>query len=668
MTVFKVVGIICTLLVVLIGYNIQTIQDRQRYRHNSTAPVRKNGRAVWFVDGKDYMFAVADAIELAKLEIMIMDWQMNPEIFMKRSETGVDNLKWRLDNILLRKADQGVKVFILLYWEPKTFLDLGSDHVMKLLGKHENIEIHRHPDTLRVWSPHEKMVIIDRCIAFIGGIDLAYGRWDTRNHDLMDDYPVHSAVSETKANEDSFSRHARWIGKDYINSFWKKQKEMDWDKPFEGYEGVDRNKIPRMPWHDVSCAFTGEAVNDAVKHFTDRYKHISFSRRFNWNAFWLELQFIWSEKFEVEQVVLNHSAHNVNIQLLRSVAQWSASLEPEKSIYHAYLDMIKNAEHFIYIENQFFVSSQKGFFRYVQNEIQSVLVERIVKAHKANEDFYVILVIPLKPEFPADWDSNDWNGDALRSVTYWNQATLYHGNDSLFAKLEKNNISKEIAKKYVSVYSLRTFDQIGSDFVTEIVYVHSKIMIVDDRKAIIGSANINDRSMMGDRDSEVAVVIEDLDMIDGKMNGSNYRVGEFAHSLRCDVIKEHLGLLAKSEDEFEIHIDDPLANSFIESVSARARKNNETFFKVFGSSLFPREGIHNLKEFKVLKNFSLVREATNETREILNNIKGNLVEYPYFLKEVLKPSSLDPLGMYVMVDQRNRQIRSYKRTSFSPDF
>lgn len=40
---------------------------------------------------------------------------------------------------------------------------------------------------------------------------------------------------------------------------------------------------------------------------------------------------------------------------------------------------------------------------------------------------------------------------------------------------------------------------------TEIIYVHSKLMIVDDNYAIIGSANINDRSMLGTRDSEIAV-------------------------------------------------------------------------------------------------------------------------------------------------------------------
>ena len=33
-------------------------------------------------------------------------------------------------------------------------------------------------------------------------------------------------------------------------------------------------------------------------------------------------------------------------------------------------------------------------------------------------------------------------------------------------------------------------------------------MIVDDEKVIIGSANINDRSMLGYRDSEVGVIIQ----------------------------------------------------------------------------------------------------------------------------------------------------------------
>jgi phospholipase D1/2 len=47
-----------------------------------------------------------------------------------------------------------------------------------------------------------------------------------------------------------------------------------------------------------------------------------------------------------------------------------------------------------------------------------------------------------------------------------------------------------------------------STLVSEMVYIHSKLMIVDDEVAIIGSANINDRSMVGDRDSELACVVQ----------------------------------------------------------------------------------------------------------------------------------------------------------------
>lgn len=45
------------------------------------------------------------------------------------------------------------------------------------------------------------------------------------------------------------------------------------------------------------------------------------------------------------------------------------------------------------------------------------------------------------------------------------------------------------------------------------IYIHSKLMIIDDKSVIIGSANLNDRSMMGDRDSEIAMLIEDTDVV-----------------------------------------------------------------------------------------------------------------------------------------------------------
>lgn len=44
-------------------------------------------------------------------------------------------------------------------------------------------------------------------------------------------------------------------------------------------------------------------------------------------------------------------------------------------------------------------------------------------------------------------------------------------------------------------------------------------MIVDDKYVIYGSANVNDRSQEGDRDSELCILMTKGDEIKGKMGG-----------------------------------------------------------------------------------------------------------------------------------------------------
>lgn len=66
----------------------------------------------------------------------------------------------------------------------------------------------------------------------------------------------------------------------------------------------------------------------------------------------------------------------------------------------------------------------------------------------------------------------------------------------------------EDPSQYVSFHGLRSNSILDGEPVTELIYVHSKLMIIDDRVCICGSANINDRSMLGKRDSEVAVLIQ----------------------------------------------------------------------------------------------------------------------------------------------------------------
>lgn len=69
--------------------------------------------------------------------------------------------------------------------------------------------------------------MIDESVAFAGGVDLCFGRWDTPQHSLVDD------------DEEQI-----WPGKDYSNP-----RVLDFhtlNKPFE--DMYDRDKVPRMPW------------------------------------------------------------------------------------------------------------------------------------------------------------------------------------------------------------------------------------------------------------------------------------------------------------------------------------------------------------------------------------------------------------------------------------
>ena len=62
-------------------------------------------------------------------------------------------------------------------------------------------------------------------------------------------------------------------------------------------------------------------------------------------------------------------------------------------------------------------------------------------------------------------------------------------------------------------------------------------MIVDDRACICGSANINDRSLQGSRDSEFCLVINDRQMIDSQLNGRLEKVGLFCSTWRKTIFR-----------------------------------------------------------------------------------------------------------------------------------
>jgi len=192
-------------------------------------------------------------------------------------------------------------------------------------------------------------------------------------------------------------------------------------------------------------------------------------------------------------------------QMLRSGCNWSLGLDWKKkihecSIQRAYLGVIQNAKSFIYIENQFFISSTAGDS--IKNTTTQAMVDRIIKAHEKGERFRIVIFIPLLHAF--DGEINTAKATTIRIQLHWQFRTICRGGNSIYEQLEKRRIKPE---DYIQFYNLRQHGKMMTgEPATEIIYIHSKILSVDDDIVIIGSANINDRSMTGTHDSEIAVM------------------------------------------------------------------------------------------------------------------------------------------------------------------
>lgn len=425
-----------------------------------------------------------------------------------------------------------------------------------------------------------------------------------------------------------------WIGKDYTNFIAK--DFVDLDKPFTDF--IDRTKTPRMPWHDIGAVVYGKAARDVGRHFIQRWNVTKTEKRKTHEDYPLLLPMAHTN-IRIPRSVLN-SAFPVECQILRSSSQWSAGMKhTEQSIHQAYLSCIENAKHYIYIENQFFVSVEGNT---VQNEICSALFKRIKKAFDQGETFRVYIVMPLLPAFEGELGTN--GGLAIQAIIHWNYASMCRGDSSLYGKLAMAGVPEPM--EYVTFYGLRNHSELMGTLTSELIYVHSKLMIVDDDTVITGSANINDRSMLGTRDSELAVLIKDKKRIRSRMNGKEYEAGWFASTMRKHIFKEHLGLLTEKSDR-KIDVSDPVIESFYKGTwLAHATINTSVYEEVF--RCLPTDSVRTFPELNAFKRANKLAETDVEkAKEELKKIQGHLVLMPtLFLDGVnLLPSVASKEGM-----------------------
>ena len=147
--------------------------------------------------------------------------------------------------------------------------------------------------------------------------------------------------------------------------------------------------------------------------------------------------------------------------------------------------------------------------------------------NRNNQKFRIYIVLPLLPGFDSL--------NAIQAVQYYNLRSINLGEYSIFKTLKKAGIADPT--EYITIHGMRNWSVLMGKLVQEIIYVHSKLMIVDDKYVICGSANVNDRSLLGKRDSEIAAVITDEEFQDSILSGQKVKSGKYALSLRKKIFK-----------------------------------------------------------------------------------------------------------------------------------
>ena len=499
----------------------------------------------------------------------------------------------------------------------------------------------------------------------------------------------------------------------------------------------------RMPWHDVAMGVVGPCVYDIAEHFVlrwnfvkrDKYKHDS---RYDW----LELRGRQGEdedlvavqrpKHPVGDYILHplsaletknlEGRGTVRAQIVRSSADWSSGILTDHSIQNAYAEVIRKAEHFVYIENQFFITATGDKQSPVHNTIGAAMVEAVVRAAKEGRKFRIIVLIPSVPGFAGDLRSDGATG--TRAIMDYQYKSICRGEESIFGKIRAAGVDPE---QHIFFFNLRSYDRVaktravkrteketgikysevqrgaaeelmpgairektrekedrnpgappvshhrqenrskkeeehdekalgekdrfeltlraheedpgriaatvahhamadGADgkglieeawdegedaaeeevenWVQEELYIHAKLLIADDRVVICGSSNLNDRSQMGNHDSELSIVMEDTRLVDSTMDGKPFQAGWHATTLRRYLWREHLGLLPpqdidasgdvnaqppgedapndpKDQDESYQFVEDPLGDELWDTWTGQATANTEVFRHLF---------------------------------------------------------------------------------------
>jgi phosphatidylserine/phosphatidylglycerophosphate/cardiolipin synthase-like enzyme len=484
-----------------------------------------------------------------------------------------------LEGVLNEIADNGVQVYILI-WAGSSFMPTGV-HLAKEQLKHRNIhfETHTPGHALQgmIYTHHQKAVVIDWKVAFVGGLDIALTRWDSGKHPVVD--------CETPY---------KYSGQDYYSPLMELKFTHSPHSETEE-SALRRFQITRMGWHDVHLKVTGEAACDVAYNFCQR-----------WNVY------KFTPSFPTPPCPLHPAPDGASIQICRTINL--KDKDPERSICRAYTLAIENSKSFVYIENQYFILQDITSF-------YGTFKERVRRAIKEGGDsckggnvFHVLINVPLVPDGPPpDGSFQTW------TIMQLQHDTMHKLSKNISDAIQEEKNSTLNVGDFLTVVSLRNRGFIERQkrkiFVSDMIYIHSKVLITDDT-LIIGSANFNHRSMQGD--TEIAAVIHNSPVV-----AQTWRRLLSEHMEQ--VLGEGTTFLQARQQLFEM-----------------AMKNTELYKGLFPKAI-PESDIQTVVDFQ--KAQDAVCEAFSKYQSPKGNsvkgIKGHVVIYPQMFLDDRKYSWTD---------------------------
>jgi phosphatidylserine/phosphatidylglycerophosphate/cardiolipin synthase-like enzyme len=278
---------------------------------------------------------------------------------------------------------------------------------------------------------------------------------------------------------------------------------------------------PRPPWHDIQAEVRGPAIHDLEHTFRERWYGSSvldvpspvrqlYDRAYHASAM--------TGKALPEPAPDDPSRKGEHaVQVLRTyparLRRYPFAPLGERSIAHAYIRALKRARTLIYLEDQYFWS--RG------------VAEVFAQALRRNSDLHVVVVVPRYP---------DQEGRMAEAP-------------SLLGRQIASEICRDAAADRFAMYDLE--NHAGTP-----VYVHAKVVVVDDVWAMIGSDNLNRRSWTHDSELSIGVLDEvrdDREPMDPAGLGDGAR--RFARDLRLGLLREHLDRTADDVDDLVDPID-----------------------------------------------------------------------------------------------------------------